>query len=103
MRTHRRSLRPADRLHSGAAPVFPGPCGEPLDARRANRVPGELLAKAGVPHVTLYQLRHTGATLRLRGGVSLETVRDELGHSSIAMTQRYAQAGTCVGKRRPTW
>jgi len=91
LRTHRHSLRVAGRPHSGAAPVFPGPRGEPLNTRRANRVLGELLEKAGVPHVTLYQLRHTGATLRLRGGVSLETVRDELGHSSIAMTQRYAQ------------
>ncbi|CAB4166891.1 XerC Integrase [uncultured Caudovirales phage] len=44
-----------------------------------------------LPRVTLYQLRHTAATLRLALGEPLEEVQDVLGHTSSDVTRRYAR------------
>jgi site-specific recombinase XerD len=48
-------------------------------------------AHCSVSHVTSHQLRHTYATEILRGGASLPTVKELLGHSKIDMTLRYTQ------------
>ena len=37
----------------------------------------------------LHDLRHTAATEWLRNGIDVLTVKEWLGHSSLAMTQRY--------------
>lgn len=42
--------------------------------------------------ITIHRLRHTYATLRLRDGVSLPSVRKLLGHKNIQTTLRYADA-----------
>ena len=44
---------------------------------------------AGLPHVRFHDLRHTAASWWLGTGSSLATVRDLLGHSSVAVTSRY--------------
>lgn len=44
---------------------------------------------AGLPHVRFHDLRHTAASWWLATGASLATVRDLLGHSTIAVTSRY--------------
>lgn len=50
----------------------------------------KLAAKAGIKHsVCLHQLRHSIATHLLTRGMSLEKVRDFLGHKYIDTTQRY--------------
>lgn len=46
-------------------------------------------AAAGLPHVRFHDLRHTAASWWLGTGSSLATVRDLLGHSSVAVTSRY--------------
>jgi site-specific recombinase XerD len=48
-----------------------------------------LAARAGIPHVTPHQFRHTCASDLLESGVSLPLVRDMLGHSEISTTMRY--------------
>ncbi|MBN2241861.1 MAG: site-specific integrase, partial [Acidobacteria bacterium] len=49
-------------------------------------------AAAGIKkHIHYHVSRHTAATLMLENGVDLFTVSKILGHSSIAMTQRYAK------------
>jgi len=49
--------------------------------------------KAGIGmQYTLHSLRHTCATDLLRSGVSIYTVQKMLGHSSIAVTERYLHA-----------
>jgi len=49
--------------------------------------------KAGIGnHLTLHSLRHTSATELLRSGVSVYTVQKLLGHSSLAVTERYLHA-----------
>lgn len=44
----------------------------------------------GMPHLHLHDLRHTTASLLIQAGASLTEVRDILGHSSFAVTNRYA-------------
>lgn len=40
---------------------------------------------------TLHQLRHTHATLLINGGVSLATIRKQLGHKNLQTTMLYAE------------
>ena len=45
--------------------------------------------RAGVPMITPHQLRHAFAVHTLHAGGSLLDVRDQLGHASLATTQKY--------------
>ncbi len=54
----------------------------------------QLVLKAGIENpgrITLHSLRHTIATHLLRGGLSVEQVRDFLGHTSLDSTQVYTR------------
>jgi len=46
----------------------------------------DLAKAAGVPVIRLHGLRHTHASLGLRGGVHLKVMQERLGHSSISVT-----------------
>ncbi len=48
--------------------------------------------RAGLEDLHLHDLRHDYATRVLAGGASLIDVKDALGHSTVAVTQRYAHA-----------
>jgi site-specific recombinase XerD len=50
------------------------------------------LELAGVPMVRFYALRSTIATHLFRAGADAWTVQQAMGHSSLAVTQRYAAA-----------
>lgn len=47
-------------------------------------------ASCGLEHVRWHDLRHTCASWLVQAGVPLHTVSEVLGHSSMAMTRRYA-------------
>lgn len=49
---------------------------------------------AGMPHVRLHDLRHTYASWLIQRGVSLRAAQELLGHSTLAMTQRYSHLDT---------
>ncbi|MCP3873041.1 MAG: tyrosine-type recombinase/integrase, partial [Desulfobacteraceae bacterium] len=51
------------------------------------------LQKAGIDHkgYTLHCLRHTNASSLLNAGISLECLRELLGHTSVEETRRYAR------------
>lgn len=52
----------------------------------------QLIQKAGLPdHYSLHHLRHAIATHLLEGGLSLEQVRDFLGHNCLESTQIYTR------------
>lgn len=47
-------------------------------------------AAAGLPGLRMHDLRHTFASWMVRGSVPLTVLRDLLGHSSLAVTSKYA-------------
>lgn len=42
--------------------------------------------RAGVPRMTVHDLRHTAASLMVRSGANVKAVQRQLGHASAAMT-----------------
>ena len=49
-----------------------------------------IVKRAGVEHVRLHDLRHSFASFAVSSGASLTLIGGQLGHRSIATTQRYA-------------
>ncbi len=45
-----------------------------------------LLRRAGLPDIRFHDLRHTCATLMLRGGIHPKVVQELLGHATISIT-----------------
>lgn len=79
-----------DKQAVGCDRFFVRPTGEPLYPMLVYRVVSDLLSQVGVnskrsPHV----LRHTFATAMLNDGASLNSVKELLGHESLATTQIY--------------
>lgn len=66
--------------------VFTTTEGKPLDARNVFRGFQRLLARAGLPHLRLHDLRHGCATLLIAQGVHPRTIMEILGHSQISLT-----------------
>jgi integrase len=56
----------------------------PTNLRKRSFAP--LLVRAGLPHITFHQLRHTAATILLLKNVNPKIVSEMLGHASIAIT-----------------
>ena len=54
------------------------------------RVFDPALTRAGIPDLRWHDLRHTFASRLRIAGVDLATIRDLLGHKTLAMTERYA-------------
>jgi len=90
LRAHR-SRQKLERLGAGSRWVDSGhvlatTIGTPIEAAAVTRAFGRALARAGLPHSRLHDLRHAAATFLLAGGFGLEDVKDLLGHSSIVLT-----------------
>ncbi len=56
----------------------------PTNLRKRSFAP--LLDRAGLPHMTFHQLRHTTATILLLKNVNPKVVSEMLGHATIAIT-----------------
>ncbi len=68
--------------------IFSGPDGKPLkDIKRSFHT---ALKKAGIKDFRWHDLRHTSASHLLMRGASMKAVQEHLGHTTIAMTQRYS-------------
>jgi integrase/recombinase XerD len=99
-RTVRISLRTADLVRTlrGDAPatafVFPGRARNgATSAVQAWRIVRAVAKRAGIEKaVSPHFLRHSHASHALERGAKVTCVRDTLGHSSIAVTDRYAHA-----------
>ena len=74
-------------LWEGEELVFPSTTGRPLSRDSVDRRHFKpLLQHAGLPRITLHDLRHTCATLLLGQGINPKYVQELLGHASVAMT-----------------
>ena len=60
--------------------VFTTGIGTPMEPRNLERAYREILARAGLHHIRIHDLRHTAATLLLRQGVHPRVVMELLGH-----------------------
>ncbi len=70
--------------------AFPGPNGDYMRRVRASSGSKSwfktAIKEAGVPSMTLHDLRHTAASLAVQSGANVKTIQRMLGHSSAAMT-----------------
>jgi integrase len=88
--------------------IFPGPGGKPFRQipRVFNRVVDRLGFNSGITdrreRVTFHTLRHTAASLGIQAGVDLYTVKEVLGHSTIALTERYSHLANRALKEAAT-
>ncbi|OCL28774.1 hypothetical protein U472_00140 [Orenia metallireducens] len=74
-------------------PIFESQKGGHLDPSAAYRIVKKVAKKAGIDkEVSPHWLRHAHASHALDKGVAPHVVRDTLGHSSIATTNRYSHA-----------
>jgi integrase len=71
--------------------VFCGPAGDPIDDSALRRRYNRARDAAGLPPLPFHHLRHTFATLAIRG-LDPATVQSLLGHSKITTTERYLHA-----------
>ena len=69
--------------------LFPSRTGKPLSWKVMSRTFREVRQIAGLPHFTLYDLRHTFATQLLTEGADLLYVAHQLGHSKPTTTLAY--------------
>lgn len=70
--------------------VFPRSAGGFLTYRQCNHALESISRAAGLESVQWHVLRHTFASHLVSRGVGLKAVQDLLGHSTQAMTERYA-------------
>ena len=66
--------------------VFPSSTGTPLDSRNVTHALQDALARAGLPHQRLHDLRHAYATLMLEDGEELAVISRSLGHANLSTT-----------------
>lgn len=66
--------------------VFTTPDGYPLSSQWLNERLKVLLGEAGLPRVTVHDLRHAAASLLLARGGGVRAVQDALGHATAQMT-----------------
>lgn len=71
--------------------VFVDEAGRQLTGHRISDTCYRLIKASGLKGVVLYSLRHALAVDLTENGVSIEIVRQLMGHSSISQTQTYAQ------------
>ena len=94
------------------APIFsPLRVDERQKRRKGKKLPGRVygrsslqqtlrraIDRAGVPSWTLAQLRHSAA-VRITDSFDIETTRQVLGHSDVAMSRHYAQGSESAAKK----
>lgn len=74
---------------SSPRPLFVGPSGSRLSKSTLYRIVRAHLSSTSATHKGAHTLRHTFATAMLNGGAALDTVKEFLGHESLATTQIY--------------
>jgi len=86
-----RTPAPSVRLAQSLGPLLPRPGSPNTVYHTLREALNQAAQRAGCPHITCHQLRHTYATEMIRLGVSLPALMQLLGHKDIRMTMRYVQ------------
>lgn len=73
---------------SDAGLVFPGPNGQRMT--RIDTAWGSLMKRAKIKDFRFHDCRHHFASRLVQAGVDLYSVKELLGHSEVAMTEKYA-------------
>jgi integrase len=73
--------------------VFTSSLGRPYTMRGVSAMFRRAVPKAGIRDLRFHDLRHDFATRLRRSGVGIDAIAALLGHSSLAMAQRYAHIG----------
>jgi integrase len=85
-------------LRSGNDLVFADVEGQPLNPDGVSQRFERLVARYGLPPVRLHDLRHGAATIGLSAGISMKTISELLGHSTVSFTaDRYTSVTDEVG------
>ena len=85
-----RRRRLSDRGPGARAPIFCTLAGGRIDSSYVRRLLPRLAQRAGVEkRVHAHGLRHTHAAELAREGTPINVIRDDLGHASLAVTDRY--------------
>jgi len=66
--------------------VFCTATGKPVNPQHVRRSFDRIIAKAGVPKITIHQMRHSHAVWLLKGGTSVKVVAERLGHKDVTTT-----------------
>jgi integrase len=81
--------------------LFPSTTGSVLDVDNAGDMFNDICASAGIQGFTLYDLRHTSASLLLMRGAKPQYVQQQLGHETFSTTLRYYAHWIWSGPVRP--
>jgi integrase len=100
LRAHK-AAQNAERLAAGplwadGGFVFAQPDGRPVDPRADWEQWRDILAAAGIPHGGVHLMRHSAATIALHEGVALAAIKEQLGHSTVAVTEVYTHVSSAM-------
>jgi site-specific recombinase XerD len=90
--THLRTyLDERELLENKDGPLFPSRSrrGQSISANSATQTLSDVFKRAGVEHVSSHSLRRTHANTLRRNGTDLKIIQEQLGHASLATTERY--------------
>jgi integrase len=96
LRAHRKA-QAAERLahpdYQDHGLIFCNPDGSPLHPQTFSQAFERIVARLGVPTISVHGLRHTHIELSLQAGVRADVVSRRAGHATVAFTlERYAHA-----------
>lgn len=60
--------------------------------KQLNKYIGQIAEQLEIGHVTSYTARHSWATIAKNSGTSTEYIKEALGHSSVAVTEKYLKS-----------
>lgn len=60
--------------------------------KQLNKYMGQIAGELKIGHLTSYSARHSWATIAKNSGTSTEYIKEALGHSSVAVTEKYLKS-----------